>query len=128
METKANFKGFMAENIAKTYLYETEMLTIYEGNQDDFDFICMLKTNRSSIFGVLLKASQYTQAEILRKYKEIRKQSLKTEIPVLMMYINPVDRTGFFEFIKDKLGEQLTILDSKNLKSAIAQISSQKAQ
>lgn len=100
METKANFKGFVAENIAKTYLYETEMLTIYEGNQDDFDFICMLKTNRSSIFGVLLKASQYTQAEILRKYKEIRKQSLKTEIPVLMMYINPVDRTGFFKFVK----------------------------
>lgn len=119
METNASYRGFMAENIAKTYLFETNMLNIYEGQDEDFDFVCMLKMNRSVIFGVTIKAAQYSQAEILRKYKNIRQRSLKMQVPVLMFYINPVDKTGFFEFIKDKLAESLTVLDSQNLKSSI---------
>lgn len=119
METNASYRGFMAENIAKTYLYETQMLTIYEGEDGDFDFICMLRSDRSVVFGVNIKAAQYTASEIFRKYKSIREKSVNMQIPILMLYINPVDRTGLFEFIWKRLGHNLSELNSINLKTAI---------
>jgi len=119
METNAKYRGWMAEQIAKSYLYETELLDIYQNEAERFDFICMMKNNIRNIFAVEVKASQYSKSEIIRAYKKTREKYLNENIPVLMLYINHIDKTGYFEFIKKEFSKELTDLNTCNLKTAI---------
>lgn len=119
MEPTTKYRSWMAEQIAKSYLYETGLLDVYQNEIEGFDFICMLKNNLNNIFAVEVKASQYTKSQILKQYKKTREKFLKTNMPVLMLYINYIDRTGYFEFINKKLLEELQILNTINLKTEI---------
>lgn len=119
METDAKYRGWMAEQIAKSYLHETELLDVSQNEDERFDFICMMKKNIRYIFAVEVKASQYNKSEILRKYKKTREKYMNKNIPILMFYINYIDRTGYFEFIKNELSKELIILNTQNLKKEI---------
>lgn len=123
MENSAKYRSWMAEQIAKSYLYETELIEVYQNEQESFDFICMMKNDIRNVFAVDVKASQYNKSEITRVYKKTREKYLKASVPVLMLYINHIDRTGYFEFIKNQLCKELSDLNTNNLKSAIKNLS-----
>ena len=119
MENNNQYRHWMAENIAKTYLYETGMLDVYQNEDQRFDFVCMLKSNLRNIFAVQIKASQYNKSEITRLYRKDRQQNLNYDIPILMLYINHIDKTGYFEFIFKILSDELKVLNTDSLKNEI---------
>lgn len=119
METNVQYRGWMAEQIAKSYLYETELLEVYQNEREQFDFVCMMKQDIRHVFAVEVKASQYSKSQIIRTYRKTREKFVDFKIPVLMLYINYIDRTGYFEFIQRELSKELSILTTQNLKTAI---------
>lgn len=119
METNAQYRGWMAEQIAKSYLYETQLLDVYQNEREQFDFVCMMKQDIRHVFAVEVKASQYNKSEIVRTYRKTREKFINSQIPVLMLYINYIDRTGYFEFIQRDFSKELSFLTTQNLKTAI---------
>lgn len=122
MDTNARYKSWMAEQVAKSYLYETRLLDIYQNDADQFDFVCTMKEDVSKIFAVEVKSSLYTKSEIIRKYQKIRETYSKINLPILMLYINYLDKTGYFEFIAKGIKEDIITLNTSNLKTAISSI------
>ena len=119
MSNNRQYSGWMAEQIAKLYLYETELLDVYQSDSQKFDFVCMFKEDMTKTFGVEVKSSKYSKRQIIKVYSKVRNESLRVKIPILMLYINYEDKTGYFEFIYDRLNEDLTVLTTQNLKLAL---------
>lgn len=119
MENNSQYRGWMAEQIAKAYLYETQLLDIYLSDNREFDILCIFKNNVKIIFAVDVKSSQYTKSQIFMRYKKDREKHINNNFPILMLYINYVDKTGYFEFIRDKLNNDLYVLTTENLKLEI---------
>lgn len=115
MRNRADYSGWIAEQIAKVYLFETNLVEIYETQDKDFDFLCILKNDFQKSIAVEVKSSQYSKSEILRKYKPLRQNLLQSKIPVIMFYINYIDKTGYIEVLHRELKNKLTVLTTQNL-------------
>lgn len=122
MRTIKNYSGWMAEEIAKTYLLETGLLDISTLSDKQFDFIAISKKDFNTIIGIEVKASQYRKSEILREYRKIRNKYRDNHFPVIMFYINYMDKTGLIEVINGNLSDNLIPLTTDNLIKEIKRI------
>lgn len=123
MEKNSRYRIWIAEQIGKSYLFETELLEVYPSDNDNYDFICLLKSNLQHRFAVEVKSSMYNKKQIFRVYNRTRLKFIDMQIPVLVLYINYIDKTGYFEFIYNVLTDDLLNLNTENLKSAINSLS-----
>ena len=112
----------MAEEIAKTYLLETELLDISVPTDKNFDFIAIPKRDFTKVIAIEVKASKYKKSEIVRAYKSIRQTLSEKRFPVIMFYINYIDKTGFIEVINRQLTDKLIPLTRDNLNDEIKRI------
>jgi hypothetical protein len=122
MRTIKNYSGWMAEEIAKTYLLETGLLDISVPSDRRFDFVAMTKKNFDTVIAIEVKASKYKKSEIIREYKTKRESFAKKKFPVIMFYINYIDKTGLIEVINGKLTDNLIPLTTDNLINEIKKI------
>lgn len=124
MKTIKNYGGWMAEEIAKTYLLETGLFDISIPSDGKFDFIARSKDDFNKIIAIEVKASKYSKSEILREYKKSRQGFLEKNLPVIMLYINYADKTGLIEVINKKLTDNLVPLTTDNLMQEMQKITS----
>lgn len=122
MRTIRNYSDWMAEEIAKTYLLETGLLDISTPSDRKFDFVAIFKKDFNKVIAIEVKASKYRKSEILREYRTIRESYTMNRFPVIMFYINYIDKTGLIEVIQEKLTDNLIPLTTDNLIKEIEKI------
>ena len=122
MRTLKNYKNWMAEEIAKTYLLATGLIDINKSSDKNYDLFAMPKQDFNKRIGIDIKASQYSKSEILKEYKKTRESYVNTNIPVIMFYINAMDKTGLIEVIDNKLTDDLISLSTDSLTKEINKI------
>jgi hypothetical protein len=126
MKTIKQFGIWMAEEIAKVYLFEANFIEIIE-QDNKFDFLIMDKQNRKSIIGIDIKSSKYKETKLLEIYSKKRQEYTENKFPVIIMYINYIDKTGFFEVINKRLTNNLIILNTTNFKAEIKKLTRKKS-
>lgn len=110
-----NFKEWMATEIVKTYLLENGKFEISVPSDRQFDLIAIDKYNFRNVIGIEIKASKYSRNELLKAYLTTRENLSKAELPVIIFYINSVDRTGYIELLNKKVTDELLPLNTDNL-------------
>jgi len=122
MRTIKNYSGWIAEEIVKTYLLETGLLDISVPSDRKFDFVAISKSDFSKVIAIEVKASKYSKSEIIREYRTLRESFAKIGFPVIMFYINYLDKTGLIEIINKTLTDTLILLSRDNLINEIEKI------
>src|SRR5687768_6837933 len=122
MRPTKNYSSWMAEQIAKTYLLQIDFLSLNEDPTRKFDFLVLKKEDTTKQIGIEVKASRYRRSELLREYFEKRKRFKANRFPVIMFYIDYMERTGCIEVINKSLNDNLIDLNTANLSKEIKQL------
>jgi hypothetical protein len=81
---------------------------------DKFDLIAILKDTKK-VVGITVKATDYSETRILSHYRKTRESVVLEKMPVLIFYVDSINKKGFFETINGKLNNQLFPLSKENL-------------
>ena len=122
MRTIKKYSGWMAEEIAKSYLLGTNIVQLHKVDSGKFDFIITKRDSHYKRIGIQVKGSKYTKRELLKIYRLERQRCVRNKFPVIMLYINYDTKKGLIEVIDKRLTDQLIPLTTEILKREIKRI------
>lgn len=108
-----------AINIAKLYLQNAGIETIYPGPNKAEDFIINQNSKLNRQITVDVKASKYSLADIKREYKGLWSKYKRRKNTTLLMYINYEKRTGYFHLLGNGKQNEIQDLNVPTLKTSL---------
>lgn len=118
-----NFEAWRAEEIAKVYLLNSNLLTLLPESDDQFDFFAISKNQPARKIAVEVKATKYAKGDIKRVFNGTRNKFSEYPFPVILMYINNDKENGYFEIFNNGLSShEIEPLETERLREKISGI------
>jgi hypothetical protein len=102
MKNNQNIQGWRADQIVKLFVLNSGVLSItenYPDIDDRLDYIGIYRENPQIKFGIVIKATKYSQSEIDRKYTSTQEDM---ELPVIYFFIDYDKEAGVFRLTKNR--------------------------
>jgi hypothetical protein len=101
MKNIREFETWRAEEIAKVFLLNSGLVTLVPEYGNKYDFLAISKKSPDKKVAVEVKATKYSKDDIKRVFTKTKEQFSKSELPVLLMYINYDKENGYFEVLEE---------------------------
>lgn len=101
MKNIREFETWRAEEIAKVFLLNSGLVTLVPEYGNKYDFLAISKKSPDKKIAVEIRATKYSKDYIKRVFTKTKRQFSKSQLPVLLMYINYDKENGYFEVLKE---------------------------
>lgn len=123
MRKTAQYNEWINEEIAKTFLYDLDIVTVETDPHSQFDFTLLHIKSKKIICYVEVKGSKLKSKGILNSFKVKRERYSNEKYPVLIIYINDIEKSGLFEILMNgALNTELIRLNKENLNREISNL------
>ena len=122
MKNAKKFEDWRAEEIAKVYLLNSDLVTLLPDYENKYDFIAISKSSPEKRFAIEVKATKLPESDIPRVSHKVRSLFADSQFPVLIMYIDNDKEKGYYEIIDCSEREEIKPIQSEEFNARLKEL------